>query len=198
MNYTISSNPITNHVLEGILQIQSDLLLPSDYERNRDVYEKETGFLISNYNNEELKQIKDLGGSIYYGTHHETKLIEGYIISMPQSAYTELYSEVRLDFIDKNFESILLKSGFNYFSQIGVVMSVQRSGLSRLLFDHYQSNVKDEYIMALVLKEPIENKRSMDFFYSLGFNVMGESTTKNFRGYDVVKSCIFVKQLEMK
>jgi GNAT superfamily N-acetyltransferase len=162
---------------EAILDIQSQkIIIPEEEVEN--IEAQQNGFLVYPILDDELKEvIKDRENNIVKIAKAEGNTI-GYIISYDIRKWIATHPDWFSRFSPSNESKTLSQNEkILYGRHIAVDEKYMKTGVSKALLNSTLQEAVSHgyrYFVVEILKEPIENKRSINFVESMGFESIGE------------------------
>lgn len=169
-------------VIEEILSLQKQWIA------NRSSAQLENGFLISEFDPKELRQLLSNYGRLYYLSEENNK-IDGYILMTPIKEFTDLISDPIKGVYDQKLDLISSKSQYLY--QIAVRKEKFGLGIGSVLLNHVLQNSLGP-IVTDVLTIPIRNEQSLRFFKRHHFVEAGELKLAEYRDFGKLVSQVLI------
>ncbi len=181
--YTVDAHhPQLNTIIGGVLKVQSQLVATREQAR------ADKGFLISRFTPPEMHGLfinRDARLVVCEGADGD---IQGYTLTTHVSEFTDLYKDGsggRLDVTrDLDF------SKFRYLYQIAVSPRSPRRGIGSALLARVKSETPGGLITD-VLKSPVANQASIQFFLRHGFRREGLLTLGAYRSFGELQSEVY-------
>lgn len=183
--------------LQKVVALQQNLTLPTDLSDNLQKWE-ESGFLMSGYTEDEIKSFLTPYGLLSCALSDDKSQICSYILSLSKEGFFYRYGDIKLFFDNNDIAQRFKNAPVNYLSQMATDPEWQGQGVSTRLYEFYESQLTESMVMALVLREPVTNQKSKDFFTKQGFKTQGESRAENYRGFDQVVCDLMIKILDKR
>lgn len=190
INYINSPN---DTAIGEALSIQ-DELTSEVRENNREMLQRR-GFLLSGYSHSDLVDQLKNGGGLYMASDHESVL--GYLLHYPWKQFKKYnpQTQTRLISDTESGRDFFEDSDIIYLSQIGVRLGSHGHGVASFLLHQFELDKKGVCVVAAIVKQPLENRRSTAFFSHKGYVEIGELFTPKFGGVNNLASRLFSKKL---
>lgn len=183
---------------EGIRQVQK---IQVEHQIAQNLISKgetraENGFLMASYSEGDFEKFLKDGGRIFVAK--ASARIVGYLLANPGSIIRRDYPNTVIHWVDDAAKKIYGRDyedgRFSYLDQIGVAGENSGRGIGRALMESYLGTVHEPMVLSAVLREPLCNVRSHDFFEKAGYSIIGEFHTPELKGLKDVKSSVFCKR----
>jgi ribosomal protein S18 acetylase RimI-like enzyme len=178
------SSPTLQNAIQEVLKLQASLIA------TRDTASAEDGFLISVFDEKELRRLIEKGGKLF--TAHFQNKFAGYLLVSNISEFTELLNEKGEHSSGGKFipTEPLQYENFDYLYQIAVARDMAGRSVGLNLLKKVQTET-NRGLLTDVLISPIANNVSLRFFKKNGFQATGILKLAGYRTFGTLRSQVF-------
>ena len=144
----------------------------------------ESGFIITVWSSQELNEIIERGGELFFLLDQYQKPV-GYLLV---SSVDEFLSQLQGNYHNLDTTQILQKKEtWKYIYQIAVHKNFVRNGIGSLLLSYLKKIYAGTFFISDYMFEPYLNEASKTLFIKMNFRTAAELHLKSYRGFEPTK-----------